>query len=98
MSDTTIRCKRCNTLTNHCPSEFPPEWDGYCPSCAIKLAIEGVLPDAAPGAIIEQIIRKLSNEFDIDIIVRVADGLSGDWHQVGEDENGAAYVVRQCLN
>ena len=95
-----ILCRRCADETNHVPPDLPPEWDGYCPKCALHLAYhEETLPKANPQAVLPQLMREvqsqLSNMLGVAVgIVKVPDNAD----VTIPDENGVTFVTRQCMN
>lgn len=46
-----VKCKGCSEETSVCPDEFPAEWKGYCPSCALLLMMKGELPQCSAEAL-----------------------------------------------
>lgn len=39
-----VTCSQCGDGTNHPEPPLPQAWDGLCPACAIRGALEGRLP------------------------------------------------------
>lgn len=77
MSD--VICRRCQCDTCHTPPEVPPEWDGYCPGCALKLVLNKELPAGSfysfiallintgnAGSLFDAVMRRVADEPDLD--------------------------------
>lgn len=71
-----INCKSCGHETSECPPEFPPEWRGFCPRCAISSMFKGELPACEPNlfanlvevaAVIEVVVPMKEPEPDLDM-------------------------------
>jgi len=78
----TIQCRNCGDKTNHCPPGFPPEFDGYCPKCAVDGIEAGKLPMPSAAAILDYIATAIAN--------RIMNGDAGvQVHVVTIGENGS---------
>ena len=95
-----ILCRRCADETNHVPDDLPPEWDGYCPRCALELAyMEKTLPKADVRAVLPQLMRQVESMLSEKLGVTVGIVPVSDHMDVAiPDESGVTVITRQCMN
>lgn len=93
--DEQINCKKCGDDTNHCPPEFPPEWDGFCPDCAMQEALDGRIPKCSIDALAQQVMGRLGDALGVTII---AIPMGGDDEIIHEDDKHITFAHRICLN
>jgi hypothetical protein len=48
-----VICVACGDETYECPDDFPTEWKGYCPGCAVGKMFAGELPKCDFGALMK---------------------------------------------
>lgn len=95
-----ILCLKCNDSTCHPPPQFPAEYDGYCPQCALALMQAGELPEVPTALWAEQVLGRIITMLEEGTARLVTgDGFdSNNVKKIAEDENGCTFVHRVCLN
>lgn len=89
MSRRPVICKGCGTKTCKCPSEFPPEWQGYCPTCAVGMMFAGELPRCDEETLKSLVLSNLVSSCKI--LIEVVDE-TGDTEGPDEPEMDMAFT------
>lgn len=60
-----LTCHGCGAETSECPDDFPPEWKGYCPHCAVAKMFTGELPRCTPEVLASIVVGGLILEVEV---------------------------------